>query len=88
MRISTFEIAFPEHTAAGPIAYWLDWLSNRGAAIEALPGHIYRISCGRSKQLAAVGWAIYHADLATLCRVVAVSDEAEDRASAYTESPL
>ena len=88
MRLSTFQIVFPEHTAARSIAQWLDWLSNRGATIEPLPGNAYRISCSRAKQLAAVGWAIYHTNLATLCRVESVSGEAEARASAYTESPL
>lgn len=84
---SAFDIEFPQHVPMGKREYWLNWVSEKGASVEQLSDNVYRFGCTRQKQLAYVGWAIYHTNLSHLCKVVAVTGGAEARASAYAQPP-
>jgi len=84
---SAFDIEFPLHVPMDKREYWLNWVSEKGACVERLSENVYRVSCIRAKQLAYVGWAIYHTNLSSLCKVVAVSGAAEAQANVYTKPP-
>ena len=87
MELSSLDIAFPEHSLPKRIDYWFDWVRAKGATLERISFHQYRIVCSRPSLLSWVGWALYHSAFASLCEVVAVSGDAQARAGAHKEHP-
>jgi hypothetical protein len=83
MEQASFTIEFPEHLPREKWQYCLTQLTDTGAAVEQETERVFRVICSKRKQLAHVGWALFHTHFSNLCRVVATSGEAENRASAY-----
>jgi hypothetical protein len=84
---ASFTIEFPEHLPRAKWQYCLNQLSDTGASIEETGDRLFRVVCSKPKQLAHVGWTLFHTHFRDLCRVVAVSGGAEAQASAYPKPP-
>jgi hypothetical protein len=87
MEPPSFTIEFLEHLPPERRQYCLAQLGDTGAAVEQIGDRVYCVVCSKPKQLAHVGWALFHTHFSSLCRVIATSGEAEDRASTYLKPP-
>jgi hypothetical protein len=87
METSAFTIEFPEHLPRAKWQYCLDHLSQTGATIREVSATRFQVECAKPKQLADVGWLLFHTHFAKLCRVVSVSGDAEVSAGAYRQAP-
>ena len=87
MNDSSFTLEFPEHVPRTKWQYILDQLAQTGSTVEETDTHQFLVTCTRERQLAHVGWALYHTHFRDVCRVVATSGEAVSEASAYPNPP-
>jgi len=83
----TFTIKFPEHLPRGKWQYCLNQLSDTGALVESESDFVFRVVCVKPRQLAYVGWALFHTHFAKLCEVVTTTGSAEPHANAYPKPP-
>jgi hypothetical protein len=87
MERASFTVEFPEHLPREKWQHCLTQLSDTGAAVEQENERVFRVVCSKPKQLAHVGWALFHTHFSNLCRVIATSGKAEDRAGRYPKPP-
>jgi len=87
MEESSFTLEFPEHLPRAKWQYILDQLGQTGASVEEQTEHRFLVTCSRDKQLAEVGWALFHTHFQDKCKVVATSGAAVAKASAYPDPP-
>jgi len=78
-----FVIEFQEHLTDETSAHCLNQLADTGACIKSVSDHTYSVTCAKPRQLAHVGWLLFHTHIARKCTVVSVSGSAELRSSAY-----
>ena len=60
MESASFTIEFPQHLPREKWQYCLTQLSGTGAAVEQENERVFRVVCSKPKQLAHVGWALFH----------------------------
>jgi hypothetical protein len=87
MNESSFTVEFPEHLPRDKWQYVLEQLAQTGATIDEETEQKFWISCSRARQLAHVGWALFHTHFRDICKVVATSGSAVAEASAYPGPP-
>jgi hypothetical protein len=87
MEPASFTIEFPEHVRPEKQKYCLDLLSNTGALVERHSDRVFLVVCSKPRELADVGWTLFHTLLSDVCRVTSTSGRAEARASAYPMPP-
>lgn len=83
MESSSFTIVFPEHLSPERREYCLFHLRDLGASVEPIDGNQYLVLCHKPKDLSRAGHFLFHTHVASYTQVVAVSGDAELRASAY-----
>jgi hypothetical protein len=87
MEASSFTLEFPEHLPRATWQYVLDQLAQTGAVVEEKSQRQFLVTCSKGRQLAHVGWALFHTHFRDICNVVATSGGARAQASAYPDPP-
>ena len=83
MEASSFIVEFHPHLTQDRWTNFLRAVGAAGATSNWLASHQVELICVKRSQLQHVGYIVYKVGQPALCKVVGVTGEAEQRASAY-----